>query len=84
MICTFTTNDDGIPVVFCGRRRPRPKCKCGAPATKECDFIIEERHARDATCDKPLCDRCAVSGGSNIDFCPDHPAQPGTQGKLEL
>jgi hypothetical protein len=34
-------------------------------------------HAR--TCDKALCDACAVSAGKDIDYCPDHPTPAGAQ-----
>lgn len=67
MVCT------PIPGGFaCSRgRREKPKtCKCGAPATKLCDW----RHPRrkSGTCDEPLCDACAFNFAPEVDFCPTH------------
>ncbi len=76
----------GGPAFVCGRgRQPRPKCsRCGKPADKLCDFVIERRHGGNhRTCDKPLCSSCAVSGGRNVDYCPDHRV-PETQPSLAL
>jgi len=59
----------GHVAILCTRGRRTTRCKyCGQPSTKLCDFKV----ARKATCDTPLCDRCATSGGSNIDYCRPH------------
>lgn len=64
-----------IPCQICGRK----------PATKQCDApigttrtFICNRAARKLkitedtiTCDKHICDDCAVSAGANVDYCLD-------------
>jgi hypothetical protein len=85
MICEHVTLPGGINAIVCGRGRRRPAlCKCGRPSTKLCDFEIAPaiHSAKAKTCDKPLCDACAVSVGKNKDFCPDHPRPEGAQLKL--
>jgi hypothetical protein len=71
---------DGTVAHICtrGSRNPIKACvKCSAISTKLCDFKLPNRR----TCDKPLCDRCAVNVGPNKDYCPDHP-QPATTPNL--
>lgn len=62
---------DGMGVGIICRRGVRPKkCKfCGADCTKECDYPSKKRSG---TCDATMCDRCATSGGGDLDYCPDH------------
>lgn len=70
---------NGVAAILCGPRRIAACAKCGEIATKECDFVVQRAHAGNhKLCDKPLCDRCAVSVGKNKDYCPDHP-MTGTQ-----
>lgn len=37
-------------------------------SSKLCDFPL----GNGKTCDKPICNFHATSGGKNIDYCPDH------------
>lgn len=69
MVCRTIPNEGGFAIV-CGPRRPRRRCACGNWATKECDFPAPRRKSK--TCDKPLCDRCAVRVGPDKDECPGH------------
>lgn len=64
-------------------RKPRRRCSCcrDAWATLECDHPTPSR--KSGTCDKPLCRRCAVNGGENIDYCPTHPPAAGAQLAME-
>ena len=57
-----------------------PKCSCGRPSTKLCDFVVSspQQVTHKKTCDKPLCDRCAVHAGTDLDFCSAH-AEAGRQ-----
>lgn len=74
MHCSLV-NVDGIVARICGGRRRIPACRfCGAPAGLECDFPKGKK-----TCDEKLCRRCAIAGGKNLDFCPDHPVIVQTQ-----
>lgn len=99
MTCETFVGKDGVRMIVCGRghRAPKPK-PCAACGTETagyvlCDFKISEpvirggqqtRRAR--TCDKPLCKRCAVHVGEDIDYCPSHPlhAAAPVQGAFEL
>ncbi len=78
MVCkpfSFVGDDGTVSYGFaCGPRRPRKRCACGRWATKECDFPAPHRKSK--TCDKPLCDVCAIRIAPNVDHCPDHPRQP--------
>lgn len=35
-------------------------------------FIRENSRCRHETCDLPLCNKCAIEIGVNVDFCPHH------------
>ena len=62
MTCKWTDLPDGTRIVMCGWRPERqPRCaECrGQKATKLCDFPV----AAGVTCDRNLCDRCAVQIG---------------------
>jgi hypothetical protein len=87
MTCETVKLPGGITAIVCGRgrKKPKPCICCGKPSTKLCDFRTGERtHAQGwITCDKPLCDACAVRGGTNIDYCPDHPKPEGAQLAME-
>lgn len=83
MPCEAVEFEDGRRAILCSRsRRGRRKCHCcGAPATKECDFA---RAARAKTCDKPLCESCAVPVGENRDYCPEHPRLVSAEPQLAM
>lgn len=66
MPCEFM---DGM--IICSRGSRQPRCRCGAPSTKLCDFpLTGEKTGK--TCDRPLCDRCTVSAGPDLDYCEPH------------
>lgn len=56
-------------------------CACGAPCTKLCDFDVsppgQVTHRK--TCDKPLCDKCAIHAGPDTDYCRPHAELPKQQ-----
>lgn len=87
MTCEIVKLGNGMTAIVCGRGRKRPKpCSCcGEPSTRLCDFVVvpAHNHVRPQVCDKPLCDACAVRGGKNIDYCPDHPKPAGAQLGME-
>jgi hypothetical protein len=66
-------NKDGVSGIYCTGRKGRKKCAaCGTQwASLECDFPDQNR--KSGTCDKPLCNGCAVTVGPDRDFCPHHP-----------
>lgn len=72
MICEPFVTPEGVRGIMCSRggRRRCSACK-RTWATLECDFPTPAR--KSGTCDKPLCRRCAISKGDNLDFCPHHP-----------
>lgn len=51
-----------------GGRRPKPCSICGQPSARLCDW----RKPNGKSCSKPLCERCAVPGGPDVDWCPSH------------
>lgn len=70
MTCETFRLPSGQTAIVCSRNRRRPKCRCGMPATLECDWKVSTR--RSGTCDKPICQTCAVSPAPEKDLCPDH------------
>lgn len=54
-------------VCTAGRRK---RCKCGRPATLECDWKMPQR--KSGTCDAPLCSRCTTSPAPDKDLCTEH------------
>lgn len=44
---------------------------CNAKSSKLCDYPVT-RNGVQGTCDRPLCSRCAVSQGKDVDYCPEH------------
>lgn len=71
----------GVGVVCSARPRRRPCSKCGQLGDRLCDFPIQPAlpgltSPPSRTCDKPLCRRCAVHAGPDLDYCPSH--QPVT------
>ncbi|MGB5809311.1 MAG: hypothetical protein WBG86_02200 [Polyangiales bacterium] len=88
---SIDTPDGPVNAIVCNRQR-RAKCSvCRKKAgTRLCDAPLERvryaRKTRSKTCDKPLCDDCAIVVGENTDVCPGHErwAQPlADQGSLE-
>jgi len=59
--------------IICSRG-PQQRCACGRPCTKLCDFIVSspQQITHKKTCDKPMCDRCAVHVGPELDYCKPH------------
>ena len=64
---------------------PQPEERCEIckirKAKRLCDYVVDEvwtsidfqKHA--ITCDKKLCEKCAVRLGGETDFCPKHAAE---------
>ena len=79
MACRFgkiETPHGTVGLIMCGPRGRRgPKFNCQTcfkrEHTKLCDFRPDERTGK--TCDRKLCDECAVSVGPDLDYCPEHP-----------
>ena len=74
MTCETLTMPNGTVAIVCnGRRHTRKPCAhCGGASSKLCDYPVRAELRRSRTCDKPLCERCAVKGGDDIDYCPTH------------
>ena len=60
----------GSALVRMSSRRPQRCWFCEKRSALLCDFPVA-RDGRAATCDKPLCEKCAVKNGK-LDFCPNH------------
>jgi hypothetical protein len=54
-------------------------------AGKLCDFVLSspQQVTHKRTCDAPICDKHATSGGKDIDYCPDHKHAAPQQSLLE-
>lgn len=71
MTCRIYKGDKGM-IILCDRGGQSKRCSvCGRKATKLCDFPLRGKLAG-KTCDKDLCDKCAVSVGHSVDYCPAH------------
>ena len=58
--------------------RKKDLCACGRLRTALCDFAM----GGGKTCDRPICDVCRTHVGKNVDYCPEHRQQAGTQAGL--
>ena len=67
---TQTPAPQGPAVVHVCRRGGAPCSECHSPHTKLCDFPL--RGSRGGTCDRKLCDRCAVTVGPDKHYCGPH------------
>ena len=74
MPCRTVSLPEGGYAIICGRgSRPKPCSICGRPHRKLCDFpLTGEKDGK--TCDRPLCERCAVhpDPAKDLDYCPAH------------
>lgn len=52
----------------CTRGR-RPRCACGEAASFQCDAPAKRKSG---TCDKHLCQKCALTAGEDRHLCPEH------------
>lgn len=72
MTCTtFKMPDGGVGIICTPRVRVRWCADCGKPASKQCDFPLRGSKAG-KTCDRHICERCAVDVGTNLDYCQVH------------
>ncbi len=72
MACQGVQLPSGGFAIVCGQRSRRQKCKCGKPATLECDWKVPKR--KSGTCDAPICADCTLSPAPDKDLCPTHAA----------
>ncbi len=73
MPCDFVKLPGGGTAIVCSRghavRRFSQKCAyCQNESSLLCDFKVGEGK----TCDKPICKRCSVHVGENLDHCRIH------------
>lgn len=68
MPCTPFTLPNGARGFICSRT-PRPRCACGNPATLQCDAPTRRSTG---TCDRHLCERCAIEVGPELHLCQAH------------
>ena len=76
MTCESLPLPGGGFAIVCGRSSRLQRCRCGAPATLLCDWILQKsvrpRARRTKTCDALLCSACSMSPAPDKDLCPDH------------
>lgn len=77
MTCHRVNLPGGGFAIVCTPRQRERKCRCGRPATKLCDW---KKMSGKGTCDKAICDACAVNVGPDKDYCPDHAKLAGKIG----
>lgn len=72
MPCDPVTLPGGGTAIVCSRRPAPKRCvHCGARSWKLCDGPAAAGPPG-ATCDRSLCDRCAIHVAPDLDFCRDH------------
>lgn len=71
MPCTHVTLPGGISAIV-RTSGPRLRCACGRSPTLQCDAPTKRRSG---TCDRHLCERCAVEVGPDRHLCPAHAAE---------
>jgi hypothetical protein len=69
MICQTISLPDGSRAIVCGPGS-RQRCTCGRRASLLCDWKVKGK--KSGTCDRPICDRCALSPAEGKDLCPEH------------
>ena len=71
MACRAIKIGDSTAVV-CGRRAQQMRCKyCRRERERLCDYQVT-RNGRAATCNAPMCAKCAINVGPNKDYCRPH------------
>lgn len=71
MGCKYTYDEHGKVSMIACSRGASARCACGGRKTRACDYPLRGK-AAGRTCDAPLCARCAVRIGPNLDHCPAH------------
>ena len=62
--------EDGTTAIIYGARQKRQFCACGRVSSKLCDWKVPEK--KSGTCDRPICDKHALSVAPDRDLCPEH------------
>jgi len=72
-IKTRTPDGERVTGFICGGRSSGRKFNCQTclkrRSERQCDYPVGDGK----TCDKHLCAKCAVSVGTDRDYCPGHP-----------
>jgi len=71
MHCSHFNLPGGGTAIICGRDRLKACAVCGLPSAKLCDFPLTGVKAG-KTCDRPVCEKCAVHSEPDTDYCPTH------------
>jgi hypothetical protein len=53
-----------------GARTAAKRCRCGWPATRQCDWTAEA--SGEMRCDAAICARCTLEVAPDRDLCPKH------------
>jgi hypothetical protein len=75
MACKVVKLPNGMTALVKMAPQRKKFCECGRPCTKLCDYVMSHQSRRgvtERTCDKPMCDRCAVHVGPETDYCVPH------------
>ncbi len=82
MSCETYDLGNGVTLIGCTRGEPKRLCQfCGAKATKLCDRELTGKK-KGSTCSAPMCARCSIRIGKNLDLCPPHARERDMQTKM--
>ena len=73
----------GYAIVCTRGKSSKPCVNCGKHGSKLCDYPLTGAK-KGSTCDRSLCERCAVHQEPDLDFCPTHARMLTADGKLRL
>lgn len=69
-MCEHVDLGDGNFAIICGGRKRAQYCACGRASKFLCDWKVAGK--KSGTCDKPICERCALNVAPDRDLCPEH------------
>ena len=71
-MCRHVELPGGGFAIVCGRGTRQKRCThCGRPSDKLCDFPLSGKLAG-KTCDRPICQKCAMHVDPDLDYCRPH------------
>lgn len=71
MPCVPFSTPDGATGFMCYSRGRGPKCACGKPGSRLCDW----KTGPGKTCDRPICTGCTHVPAAGKDLCSEHAAE---------
>jgi hypothetical protein len=75
--CRTVIDGNGRELAIACSRGERHRCStpgCQNDGTKQCDFPVK-RNGKPGTCDRYICQKCAMRVGPDLDYCGPHARQ---------